>query len=516
MTPDFETAHAMQMWREGEAVDTGAYAATHQAEEYARAIALVLDALQRFTTLHTLVDSWYDKRAEAVLDVVCSLPSRRALHVGIVEDTAYWRRWQQLVQEDAIPTVRISREFCQFCQCPGWGIGRESEGAMGKKRGQGAGSVVKRADGRYMVRLPIDGVRRTIGYAKTAEAADRMLTAAKHERDRGVPYIADSITLADFAAEWLAMKEPDLKESTYRSYEGRLRVHILPTLGKVPLKKLTTVQVQRLLSARRGAPVPGHKAHMVSATTVRRAHAVLHTLLEDARRLGHVTINVADNVTPPKVEHHEMCILSREQVAAFLDTTEEDRLAALYILELTTGMRQGELLALKWAHVDLSAGVLRVVATLYRRKAGDFTFTRPKTRDSARTVVLAPVAVEALRAHRARQAQERLRLGVCWQDLNLVFPAEDGSPLDCQSLTRYHFHRALERAGLPRIRFHDLRHTYATLMREQGMDIKGVSAALGHSSTAITQDLYMHVTAAMQRQLADAAEAIVRRRKASQ
>jgi integrase len=387
---------------------------------------------------------------------------------------------------------------------------------MGKKRGQGAGSVVRRKDGRYVVRLPVDGVRRVIGYARTAEEGERMLTAAKHERDRGIPYVADSMTLAQFTAEWLALKQPDLKESTYRSYEGLLRVHILPSLGKKPLKKITPPELQRLYAARRGAEIKGKRTQRVSAATVRRAHDVLHNLLDDARRLGHVAVNVTENVQPPKPERRIMQVLSRDQVAAFLDTIRGDRLEALYLLAITTGMREGELLALKWREVNLDADALRITATLYRRKARNFAITPTKTHKSDRMVALAPVAVDALRSHRARQLEERLALGDAWQDNDLVFPLQDGSPMDGQNMYRYEFRRQLARAGLPPIRFPGLRHTFATLMREQGMDIKDVADALGHSSPTITATLYTHVTTASGRRVANAAEAIVRRRKASQ
>ena len=386
---------------------------------------------------------------------------------------------------------------------------------MGKKRGQGTGSITKRKDGRYVVRLPIDGVRRTIGYARTAEEADRKLTAAKAERDRGVAFIADSVTLNDYAAEWLAIKRPDLKETTYRRYEALLRIHFLPTLGKVPLKKITPAQLQRLEHARRGAPVAGRTHQVVGAVTVQRAHAVLHALLEDARRLGHVTINVCESVRPPRGEPRELHPLTLEQVDALLDAVRGERLEAIYVLALATGLREGELLALKWKDVDLGAGTLRVVATLSRPPGGAFAFTAPKTRDSARTIALGAAAVEALRAHHARQTQERCRLGKCWQDLDLVFPAEDGTPLAAYSLA-WRYRRARARAGLPStVRFHDLRHTYATLLRELGLDIKDISAALGHSGTTITADLYMHATTASQRRVADKADAIVQRRERS-
>ena len=177
-------------------------------------------------------------------------------------------------------------------------------------------------------------------------------------------------------------------------------------------------------------------------------------------------------------------------------------------------MRQGELLGLRWQDVDFAAGMLRITSTLYRRQGGEYVFTAPKTRESDRAIALAPMAIEALRAHRAHQAEEQLALGDAWRDLDLVFPLQDGSPMDGRNLLRYEFRRLLRQAGLPRIRFHDLRHTFATLLGEHGPEhdvtLKDVSAALGHSSTKITADLYTHVTTGMMRRVARAAEAIVR------
>lgn len=379
---------------------------------------------------------------------------------------------------------------------------------MGKRRGQGEGTIIKRRDDRYEVRISIDGRQRTIGYAATAEEAQRIKTAALRERDRGVPFISEKQTLEEFVEYWLPVKT-DLKESTRTRYENLLKVHILPTLGKVPLTKITPQQVQRLYASRRGAEITGKHHQRVGPTTVLRVHTLLHGVLEAARRENLVAINVCDNVTAPRPARREMHTLSRDEVAAFLDAAHGERLEALFILDLATGMRQGEALALRWCDVDLNTGKVRIRATLYRRKAGDFAFTATKTRESDRTLLLPPSAVEALRAHRIRQNEERLRLGEIWQDNDLVFCAEDGSPLDGQSVTRYHFRRVLRRAGLSSMRFHELRHTYATLMNEAGMDIKKVSATLGHSTTAITADLYTHHTTEGQRQVADVAEAIV-------
>ena len=216
----------------------------------------------------------------------------------------------------------------------------------------------------------------------------------------------------------------------------------------------------------------------------------------------------ADLVTPPRAAHREMQTLSPEQARAFLDAAQGDRFHALYVLALSTGMRQGELLALRWQDVDLDRGTVQVRGSLQRTPAG-LTLTEPKTAASRRQVGLTPSAVAALRRHRVAQTEERLRFGSVWQDNGLVFCNEIGEPIDATHVTVRPFRRLLERAGLPQIRFHDLRHTAATLLLGQGVHPKMVSEMLGHTQIAITLDLYSHVTPTMQRQATDAMEAVL-------
>lgn len=219
--------------------------------------------------------------------------------------------------------------------------------------------------------------------------------------------------------------------------------------------------------------------------------------------------NVASLVTPPRIARRDMVTLSPEQARTLMEAARGDRLEALYVLALTTGMRQGELLALRWRYVELEGGMLQVRATLQRTGDG-FVFAEPKTVRSRRQVVLTRAAVEALRRHRARQLEERLQVGPAWQDSDLVFTTEIGSPIEGTNLTRTSFCRLLDQAGLPRIPFHDLRHTAATLLLAQGMHPKVVADMLGHAQIAVTLDLYSHTTPAMHRQAAEALEAVLR------
>jgi len=216
-------------------------------------------------------------------------------------------------------------------------------------------------------------------------------------------------------------------------------------------------------------------------------------------------------VDPPRMRYHEMATLTEEQARTFLDAAVGDRLEALYRLALTTGMRQGELLALKWRDIDLDGASLQVRATL-QNTGGEYRIIEPKTQSSRRRIALPVTAVEALRSHLTRQSEERRRAGKAWEDNDLVFPNTVGRPLDGLNLMKYWFLPLLKRADLPRIRFHDLRHTAATLLLGQGINVKVISEMLGHADVSITLRVYAHVMPHMQQQAADAMDATFGRR----
>jgi integrase len=203
-----------------------------------------------------------------------------------------------------------------------------------------------------------------------------------------------------------------------------------------------------------------------------------------------------------------MRVLSPDDVRELLQTATEDRYEALYVLAVSTGLRQGELLALRWQDIDLEARTLQVRQTLHRTR-GEYVFSQPKTAKSRRLVILATAAVSALRRRRVLQAEDRLQIGAIWQDYDLVFTNEIGGPIDAGNLRTRSFQHLLQRAGLPRVRFHDLRHTAATLMLGRGIHPKVVSEMLGHSQIAITLDLYSHVTPTMQREAAQAMDELL-------
>jgi integrase len=284
-------------------------------------------------------------------------------------------------------------------------------------------------------------------------------------------------------------------------YEMLLRVHVVPTLGTTALSRLGPQQVQAFYAGRLEAGL--------SSTSVRHIHNVLHRALDAALKLGLVQRNVTELIDPPRMRHHEMSVLSPAQVRTFLATAKEDRFYALYVLALTTGMRQGESLALTWQEIDLDGARLNVRSTLQPVKGGGIALAPPKTTQSRRSIALTSFAVEALRDHQRRQEIERAKLGEAWFDHGLAFPDTIGRPVEGINLLHRNFRPMLERTGLPRIRFHDLCHTATTRLLGKGIHPKIASEMLGHATVAITLDIYSHVMPHMQEQVAAAMDALL-------
>lgn len=251
------------------------------------------------------------------------------------------------------------------------------------------------------------------------------------------------------------------------------------------------------------------KRGRLSPTTVRYCHTVLRIALGRALKSGKVFRNVAALVDAPPKANHELSPLTADQVATFLDSIEGDHQRALYVTAIGTGLRQGELLGLRWADVDLDAGMLTVRHTLQR---GTRTLAEPKTERGRRTLRLPGEVQEALRDHRRRQLAERLATGARWVDEDYVFTTGQGRPLAARNVLRS-WHEHLERAGLPSQPFHNSRHAYATLLLEDGEELGVISRTLGHSQIATTADVYAHLTPAMLERTALRMDGVLLRRK---
>jgi len=380
------------------------------------------------------------------------------------------------------------------------------------RRGHGEGTISRRSDGRWEARVTLpDGTRKAL-YAKTRQEAQAKLRQAQSDIERGLPLADEQQTVATYLTGWLATIAPTVRASTLLRYTYDVRRNILPTLGHVKLARLSAQQVQTLYAAKLAAGL--------STTSVRHLHACLHKALASAVRLGLVPRNVADMVDAPQMRAPHQETLTPEEARQLLASAhaDGDRLEALWALAIHTGMREGELLALRWRDVDLSgmAGKpatvqVRASLSISREKVYDAqtgltqnrpVYSEPKTAKGKRRIRLTPQAVEALRAHRTRQKAERLHAGEVWRENDLVFCSQIGTPLYARNVIRS-FRRRLAKAGLRQIRFHDLRHTAATLLLLGYVQPQVVSEMLGHATPDITSRIYSHVLPDMQANAAD-------------
>jgi integrase len=369
------------------------------------------------------------------------------------------------------------------------------------RRGNGEGSITRRKDGLYMARYTVQtptGKKRKALYGKTRQEVAEKLTRAMADRDGGLIFDADNMKVGEYLERWLVDSVLDtVRPTTYERYEQIVRIHIRPALGAMKLKNLAPVHVRGLYREKLQAGL--------SARTVQYIHVTLHKALKQAVQDGLIPRNTTEAVKPPQVRREEIRPLSAEQVKVLLETACGDRLEALFVLAIHTGLRQGELLGLKWEDVDLEDGTLRVRRTLATAKGGPVLMA-PKTKSSRRSVKLTQGAMDALRSHLKGQLQEIDGAGSLWQENGLVFASEIGEFLDRRYLTSRRFKALLERAQLPEIRFHDLRHTCATLLLSSNVNPKIVSEMLGHATIAITLDTYSHVLPNMRDQAAAAME----------
>jgi integrase len=357
------------------------------------------------------------------------------------------------------------------------------------KRGNGEGSISRRKDGLYMARYTVqtaDGPKRRTIYGKKGESREDLaakLTKAMADRDGGITYDAGKLTVEEHLRRWLSDSVRDtVRRRTYERYESIVRVHLIPAIGRIKLKTLTPAHVRALYRAKLDAGL--------APRSVLHIHRTLSKALKQATDDGLIPRNAAGLVKPPRPRREEIQPLDSEQVRALFETARGDRLEALYVVAVTTGMRRGELQGLKWEDLDLEAGTLQVRRTLSEPKGG-WIFEAPKS-GKGRSIRLTRRAMSALREHRKRQLEERMGKAGLWSDHGLVFPSAIGTPISGGNLNRS-FKVLLKRADLPAVRFHDLRHTCATLLLRQGVNPKFVQELLGHADISLTLNVYSHV-----------------------
>jgi len=372
--------------------------------------------------------------------------------------------------------------------------------ARKKQQGNGSGTVYPRKNKNGKVTSYLgsyftpDGKRRYVS-AKTKTACREKMRRAISEADQGFVFDAGKQSVGGYMVRWLEdFAKADLAPRTYHNYKLQIREHIVPAFGPMKLSKLDTPNIQALYSAK--------LRDGLKPSSVRYIHTVLHRALSKAVELRLIARNPAASADPPKVRHEEITPLSMDQTRVFLDAARGQKFEALYVLSLTCGLRMGESLGLKWSDIDLKAGTLRVNRQLQRiREGGGLVFSEPKNA-SRRTIDLPQRALEALWTHRKRQAEEKLK-AADYEDSGLVFATRRGTPQDAQNVINRHFKPLLKQADLPPIRWHDLRHTCATLLLGRGVHPKLVQHLLGHASITMTLDRYSHWIPSMGRQAAD-------------
>lgn len=327
---------------------------------------------------------------------------------------------------------------------------------------------------------------------KTQKEAKASLNKALHELNTGTYIQPSNVLLGDFMKDWLQYKKSNVAESSFETYYYNLKNHINPGLGNIPLSKLKAQDVQKfyqqLLSEKR-----------LNHNTVRKIHSMLGNALDRAVKYEMINKNVVKLVESPKETKSEMKVWDLDQVKTFLAYSVESHLYIVYFIAINTGMRQGEILGLSWDSVDLENNIISVRQTL--SNYGKSIKATTKTSAGMRTITVPQELSNELKKHKLEQMKRRLMMGTLYQDMNLVNASELGTPINPSNLRR-NFNIFIKKAGLPKIRFHDLRHTHATLLLKEEVNPKIVSERLGHADTRMTLDRYSHVLPNMQKETA--------------
>ncbi len=348
----------------------------------------------------------------------------------------------------------------------------------------------------------VDGKRkRKAFYGKTEKEVRDKLQDATHSHRRGTLAKVGRMTVRDWLMRWLEdSARPTTRPSTYRRYAQIVEQYLVPSIGRIQLERLTPSDVRAMLNA---------KATKLSPRSLHHMRTVLRTALKVAMRDGLIPNNAAALAESPRVPATEMRTLGEDDVDRFQDAIRGNRLEALYCLALATGLRQGEALGLRWEDVNLNDGGRLRIRFALQRIDGTYALVEPKSMRSRRTISPLPeVVVTALRQQKQRQDAEKRSLGDRWLNTrNLVFTTEFGAPLN-SSVVTHDFARVLQRAGLPRMRFHDLRHSCASFLLKQGVHPRAVMELLGHSQINLTLNTYSHVLPSVNKETAAAMDRV--------
>ena len=370
---------------------------------------------------------------------------------------------------------------------------------MAKRRANGEGSIRKRKDGRWEGRYtagrdPVTGkaVYKNVLGKTQAEVKEKLKAAIEKSAVR--PVSMEHYTVGQWLDAWMEnYAELQVRPSSYKTYQGFIENHIRPALGDILLDKLTAMDLQRLYkhlleSGRVECAESRNKPKGLSVKTVRNINQMISSALNCAVEQRLIPANPTKGCVLPKLEKKEMKILPPESLGTFFEEARRSGVFELYYIDLATGLRRGELLGLKWNDIDLDKGIIHVRRQILRQN-GRVVEAPLKTKNSYRNIAIGADAIEVLKGMKQKD--------------EYIFPSPFGGPMSPDSVLHM-LQRVLKRAGLERIRFHDLRHTFSVLALQNGVDVKTLSSMLGHYSAGFTLDTYAHVTTSMQKQAANA------------
>jgi len=367
---------------------------------------------------------------------------------------------------------------------------------MARRRGNHEGGLYQRKDGLWCAQVSLNG-RRLTKYSRSSTECREWIKETLTRIDAGLSYDASRITLEQFMRSWLESKTLSIRPMTVQGYRGTVERDVLPFLGKLPLQQIQPIHLKQLYARL--------KEEGKGPRMIQLAHVVLHAAFHQAVREGILGRNPADAVPRPKVERTEFQILTEEQVHEFVIASTGSRYEMLFYLALATGMRKGELLGLKWSDLDSSKGILFVQRQLQQLSGQGSSLVPTKTKAGRRPIKLGPETLKRLETHRVQQESDKTLAGEGWQENGLIFTSTIGTYVDQTKVSR-ELKKVLNAAGLPSIRFHDLRHTSISFLLEMGMPVNTVQQRSGHSKASVTTDIYGHPMARSQDEAAEKIE----------
>lgn len=371
------------------------------------------------------------------------------------------------------------------------------------KRNNGEGSIRRRSDGRWEGRYfdPLIQKQKSV-YGKTQKEVIAKIKEITREIDDGTFVSNIPYTMGDWLKIWIDTYNSNVKPLTYDAYAAIIKNHIIPIIGEVPLQEIQTHHIQAMYNFL----INTDKGKGLSVKTVKNVHCVMHKSLEQAQKMHYVKRNTAEACVLPKHVKREIMPMDEDTINDFLKTIQGDRFANIYFVTLFTGLRQGEVLGLKWEYVDFKKGIITIKKQLQKRKGEGSQYYLAPTKNNKERILCPPqLVMDILYKQKIKQAEQKIRAGGMWNNTGisegLVFTDETGKHLVPNTVYK-HYKKLVELINKDKLRFHDLRHSFAVISLENGDNVKVVQEALGHHSAAFTLDTYGHVTSNAQKESA--------------